>query len=196
MAVRKRFDVAARKSTVTGAELGERLRASNMPVKVFAEIFGVPLSALHRMIETTPHMAIPRLIELSLVYAEQHGDELRHWPVPRVSRTNRTGYRISEADGAEIDRRLRQISWTVADFARLTGLTDRWLRSVTRGEQDGAILYLLDRALELVEWHPLELQAWSVVQTPQRSSRARREALSCSRKLSPDQMLMPGREGD
>ena len=178
MAGGRRFDVAAQRSTLTGAEIRQRLQAAGISVEAFAEVFGIPQPALRRMTEDGWAGGIPMLVELALFYFERNGDKLRDRPRPTDSPRNRFGYRLDVyLTGEEIAARLKGILWSVPDFARLTGLTDRSIRHIIKGRMDSRLTVLLGFALELVERYPLEMQALPRVLTAERQSRARSEAL-------------------
>jgi hypothetical protein len=181
MVARKRFDVAAQASTLTGMQFSQQLRAIAMPAAEFAELFGLPLSQVRRVLEGGLEGKIPMTFEIALHYAERHGDELRRRPEPWDLGTNRLGYRLSGVTGWEIYQRLRAILWSVPDLARFLGMTDRSVRDLVHSHRDGRITVLLERIIEFVERHPLEMQALPRVQTPSRASGARREALAYMR---------------
>jgi hypothetical protein len=131
------------------------------------------------MIEGAREQGIPLLIELALIHAERHGDYPRRRPVPPNQPSNGFGYRLAPLlEGDEIAARLSAISWSLPDFARFTGLTDRSMRDIVKGRRDRRLTALFGFALELAEWHPLEMQARQRVLTRQRQSPARRAALS------------------
>ena len=181
MAPRQRFDVAARRSCLTGAMVGSQLHEAGMSAETFATIFGVPAAHMHRVLAGDLDGKILLILEVALEYAARHGEELRRRPTPFNVGINRRGYRLTEVSGWDIYRRLRDIMWSVPDFARFIGMTDRTIRNLLYGSRDDRIPLLLERVLEFVERHPLELQARPRVQTPKRQSPARREALCVMR---------------
>ncbi|MFL5280095.1 MAG: bifunctional DNA primase/polymerase [Rhodopila sp.] len=133
MVARKRFDVAARRSALMGAAIGKRLHAAGISAEAFANVFGVPVSQVHRVLQGELDGKIPVSLQVALEYVERHGAELCRRPeLPDMGR-NRRGYRLFDVIGWDIYRRLQAIGWSIPDLARFVGMLSAPFAISSRG---------------------------------------------------------------